>query len=142
MLEFEGGTIGTVAACQVCPGRKNRISLEIYGREKSLAWSGEEPNVLWIGSRFEPNSLLLKDPSLAQPMARDLMGAPGGLAEGYLDTWRAIFSVIYDHIKGNEYPEREDAFPTFAEGYRIQVLVEAMLKSNAENRWVDVKYEV
>lgn len=142
LFEFETGVPGMVAACQVSPGRKNYINWEIHGSKKTLRWNGEEPNALWVGARYEPNSVLLKDPSLLESSVSGMTGAPGGLAEGYLDTWKAIFRDIYEYVLANEYPEDECAFPTFAEGYRIQTLVESMLVSATEGRWVEVRYDI
>ena len=61
---------GSMTASQVSAGRKNRLSLEVYGSNGSAAWDQERPDELWLGQRNVPNRILIKDPSLLQPGAR------------------------------------------------------------------------
>ena len=54
-------TRGSLVASQVSAGRKNRLSIEVYGTKSSAAWDQERPNELWIGSRDRGNQFLVKD---------------------------------------------------------------------------------
>jgi len=42
---------GAMTASQVSAGRKNRLSIEIYGTQSGVAWDQERPDELWIGHR-------------------------------------------------------------------------------------------
>ena len=57
-------TRGCVTASQVSAGRKNRLSIEIYGTRSSVAWDQERPDELWAGHRDTGNQIFVKDPSL------------------------------------------------------------------------------
>ena len=44
-------TRGCMTASQVAAGRKNGLSIEIYGTKSSVAWNQERPDELWQGHR-------------------------------------------------------------------------------------------
>ena len=121
-------TRGSFTASQVSAGRKNRLSLEIYGSKSSVWWDQERPQELLIGNRDADNRIALKDPAFA--------GLPPGHTEGYADTFRQIFRHFYnsisDHAATPEYPE-------FTDGLHQLVLVEAELESNARQAWIGVR---
>jgi predicted dehydrogenase len=128
-------TRGSFTASQVSAGRKNRLSLEIYGTKGSVVWDGERPNELWIGSRNMPNQIIVKDPSLLKEQARPFADLPGGHAEGYADTFKQVFERFYGSI---ENPGSEPEYPQFNDGLRQLTLVEAGLASSAAHAWVGV----
>ncbi|HLJ67827.1 MAG TPA: Gfo/Idh/MocA family oxidoreductase [Chloroflexota bacterium] len=131
---------GNLVVSQVSAGRKNRISIEINGSRGSLAWDGERPNELWIGHRERPNEVLIKDPALLDVAARPFARYPGGHDEGFADSHTAINRAIYDYIRaGGRASGRTPDFPTFADGYRENVIGDCILQSAAEGRWVDVR---
>ena len=63
-----------------------------------MSWDSESPNRLWIGRRNAPNSLLERDPALLSPSARDVSHYPGGHAEGFPDTFKALYLAVYGWI--------------------------------------------
>jgi predicted dehydrogenase len=128
-------TRGSFTASQVSAGRKNRLSMEIYGDKGSVAWDGERPNQLWIGSRDYPNQIVVKDPSLLKERARPFAALPGGHAEGYGDTFKQVFQRFYASV---EDPGCEPEYPQFTDGLRQLTLVEAALASSAKRAWVEV----
>lgn len=137
LLHYENGVRGVVTVAQVCSGRKNRLFFEINGSKSSLAWDGERPNELWIGHRTDPNQILLKDPSLLSPEARETAAYPGGHTEGFPDTFKQLYKKVYDYILAGD-PDRKPDFPTFADGHYEMVLCEAIAKSAREGRWEKV----
>jgi len=141
MLKFEDGIKGVLMVAQVCPGRKQRLEWEISGSNKSIAWQNEEPENLWVGYRTKPNENYMKDPGLMSEYSRTFANSAAGLSEGYLDSWKNIMSRIYSYIidNGNKKEVNPD-FPTFEEGYRIMVVIEAILKSVAEDKWIDINW--
>lgn len=142
MLKFSGGAKGVLIVCQVCAGRKNHIEWEINGTRRSLQWCGEKPNSMWIGERGKVNAEFIKNPAIMYPDAGKYAGAPCGLGEGYLDTFKSIFSDVYGWIReGNGMDEKSVPFPTFLTGLCELSIVDAVLKSAETNKWVDVNYQ-
>lgn len=139
LIHFENGTRGVVTVSQVSAGRKNHQWFEIDGSRAALSWSQEEPNKLWVGHRDRPNEVVIKDPSLLDPVARSYAHYPGGHPEGYPDGPKNLFRNFYRYIRDGRTPGRDAAdFPTFADGHWEVQIVEAVLRSHREQRWVEV----
>ena len=135
MFRMGDRTRGAFTASQVNAGRKNGLSIEIYGSKASVAWNQERPDELWIGQRNSPNQVIVKDPSLLKAAARSYADLPGGHSEGYDDTFKQVFRRFYQSIAD---PSAEPQYPTFADGLRALQLVEAELASSKQHGWVDV----
>jgi predicted dehydrogenase len=130
---------GVMMVSQVSAGRKNRLAMEVNGARGSIAWDGEHPNDLWIGYRDRPNEVLVKDPALLAEEARPAARYPAGHAEGFPDSHTAINRAVYEYIRaGGRQSGRPPDFPTFADGHRENVILECILKSAREARWVEV----
>lgn len=136
LLRFNNGAHGSMTVNQVAAGRKNRIYLEIYGSKKSVAWSGERPNELWIGRRDGNNEIMLKDPSLVGENVREIISFPGGHNEGFPDTSKQLFKKFYSYLEHGQ--KKEPDFPTFTDGLRELILCEKICASAKEERWVQV----
>ncbi len=120
-------------------GRKNHFSFEIDGARKSVYWNQEEPNQLWIGYREKGNEVIIKDPSLLAKNVRQYAHYPGGHPEGYAEGPKNLFNNVYTYIRQQKDPLKDPAdFPTFADGYRANKIVEAIMKSNTKKAWVKV----
>ena len=137
MLHFENGVHGVLTVAQVCSGRKNRLFFEINGSKSSIAWNGERPNEMWIGNRDMANQVLIKDPSLLSPQARETVSYPGGHAEGFPDTFKQLQKKIYDYIIAGDFTKTPD-FPTFEDGHYEMLLNEAIETSAREKVWVKI----
>lgn len=132
LLRFDNGARGCVTVGQVLPGHKNDLRLEVSGRLASVAWRQEQPNELWIGHHAQPNTLLSRDPALLDPSARGYTHLPAGHPDGWSDAFRNLIADAYAWIRRGGTPETKPAaLPTFADGYRNSLLVDAMLKSHA-----------
>jgi len=139
LLRFDNGAHGSMTVNQVAAGRKNRLYFEIYGSKKALGWDSEKPNELWVGRRDGNNEILMKDPSLMVPYAREIVSFPGGHNEGFPDTSKQMFGKLYKYIAEEGYKKGEAAdFPTFEAGYRELVLCENIVKSAREDKWTKV----
>ena len=143
MLKFSGGSKGVLLVCQTCAGRKNFIHFEINGSKRSLEWNGQDPNTMWVGERGRLNSEFIKDPTMFVPEAARYAGAPCGLAEGYLDTFKGLFADFYAWVRDGKPMNTKSAdFPTFLTGLNELNIVDAILASVKARQWVDVKYSV
>jgi predicted dehydrogenase len=128
-------TRGAFTVSQVSAGRKNGLSIEIFGSKAGVAWNQERPDELWIGHRNTPNEIIIKDPSLLKEAARPYADLPGGHSEGYDDTFKQVFRRFYQSIDD---PAAEPEYPQFADGLRQLQILEAELKSADLRAWVDV----
>ena len=135
MFRMGERTRGSFTASQVSAGRKNRLSLEIYGSQAGVAWDQERPDELWIGQRNANNQVIVKDPSLLKERARPYADLPGGHSEGYDDTFKQVFRRFYQSIDD---PAAEPQYPQFADGLRQLTILEAELESNRKHGWVEV----
>jgi predicted dehydrogenase len=128
-------TRGAYTVSQVSAGRKNRLSIEVFGSKSSVAWDAERPDELWIGNRNTNSQILLKDPALMKPEARSYADLPGGHSEGYDDTFKQIFRRFYHSIAdASAAPE----YPRFEDGLRQLIILEAELASHRRRAWVEV----
>jgi predicted dehydrogenase len=132
LLRFDNGARGCVTVGQVLPGHKNDLRLEVNGREGSLAWRQEQPNELWLGYHDKANQLLTRDPALMDPGARAYAHLPAGHPEAWADAFRNVIADAYAWIRsGAKAKAKPLALPTFADGYRNSLVVDAMLRSHA-----------
>ena len=104
----------------------------------ALAWNSERPEELWIGRRERPSELLLRDPALLAPEARATTDYPGGHAEGFPDTFKQLYRVVYRAVAAGRPPAEPD-YATFADGVASLRLGEAIARSAREARWVQVE---
>ena len=138
MLRFDNGATGLVAISQVAAGRKNVVEFEIDGSESTVAWESQDPDRLWVGHRGRPNEVLERDHALVDESVVPLLGYPGGHVEGYGDTFRALFSQVYQDIARGR-PSVDPNYPTFADGHDVLLVTEAVSRSARDQRWVPVE---
>jgi predicted dehydrogenase len=134
MFQMGPRTRGAFTVSQVSAGRKNRLSIEIYGSRGGVAWDQERPNELWVGRRDGKNELLIKDPVLMDERARRYADMPGGHGEGYPDTFKQVFRRFYESILD---PALEPEYPQFEDGLRQLDIVDAALRSHLGRGWVE-----
>jgi predicted dehydrogenase len=138
LLRLEGGMRGLCSVSQVSAGRKNRLAWELNGSQRSLAWTSEEPEHLWVGHRGRPNELLNKDPGLMTELGASVTGYPAGHVEGYPDTFRGLFAAVYADVAAGR-PSPDPAYPTFADGHDIMLVCEAVAESARSQAWAPVR---
>lgn len=141
LLRFDNGARGSLIVGQVLPGHKNDLRLEVNGRVASLAWQQEKPNELWIGHHAQANTLLARDPALLDASARSYAHLPAGHPEAWADAFRNLIADAYAWIRKGGKPETKPAaLPSFADGYRNSLVIDAMLRSHAAGGvWQDVE---
>jgi predicted dehydrogenase len=135
LLRFSGGARGVLTLSQVSPGRKNNLSFEVSGADASLAWGLENPEQLWIGLRNAPNQIQLRGTPGAGGPPGDY---PAGHAQGYPDTFKAMFRAVYAAIEHGKTPETQN-YPTFDDGLEQVLVGEAIAESARVGQWVSVQ---
>jgi predicted dehydrogenase len=138
LLRYEDGAKGAVTISQVSAGQKNSVRYEVAGSESAIRWVSTEPEDLFIGHRGRANEVLSRDPTLYAPEAARLIAYPGGHIEGFPDTFRALFSQVYDDVV-NGGPAASPTYPTFADGHDVMAVTDAIAESHREQRWVSVQ---
>lgn len=138
LVRYANGASGVVTVSQVNPGRKNGISFEIAGAKAGLAWSGERPDELWIGHRHRANEVLLRDAELLSDRAGRTTRVPGGHAEGFENTFAALYRAVYTHIEEGGPAVRPADYATFADGHGEALILEAIERSVATRAWAAV----
>ncbi len=138
LLRYANGARGSVSISQVSPGRKNSLQWEIDGSQSSASWHSETPDHLWIGHRDRPNEILQRDASLMNPAGAAAANLPGGHVEGFADSFYALFRNVYGAIAAGGPPD-DPAYATFADGHYEMLICDAVLRSAAEQRWVEVE---
>lgn len=136
LFRLASGGRGSCSISQVSAGRKNFLNWEIDCAESAVAWNTENPENLWVGHRGRPNEIFKRDPSLMHPIAAATAAYPAGHVEGYPDTFRALFSDVYQHIaSGGDGPAN---YPTFADGLRSLRVCDAIGQSSRSRSWVSI----
>lgn len=133
VAEMSGGALVTLLVSQMAPGRKNALTIELHGSNRSARFAQETPEQLWIGARDE-SVILLRDPDHASAAPARIQPLPAGHALGYQDAFNAFMADVHAAIRGEE----TDGLPTFADGLRAVVLTDAVLRSAASGAWVEV----
>jgi predicted dehydrogenase len=138
LLRFVGGARACMFVSQVSPGRKYCIRFEIAGQNQTLYWDSQESENLWVGRRDAPNLAFKRDASLMYPSTHSLTDYPGGHNEGYPDSFKMLFRDFYRYIAADDFTAPRP-FPTFVDGHRDIVLMDALIESQRSGRWVTLK---
>jgi predicted dehydrogenase len=137
LLRFDGGARGVCTISQVSAGRRNRLAWEIDGDRSALSWASDDADHLWIGHRGRPNEILEKDPALLSAEGAAAAAFPGGHAEGYPDTFRALFTAVYTDVAAGG-ASAAPQYPTFADGHDAVAVCEAVAASADGGVWAEV----
>ena len=136
MLRYDGETRGAFTVSQVSAGRKNSLMYEIDGSGSSVAWNSERPDELFIGHRGRPSEVLLRDPAILNDEGRRATWLPGGHAEGFGETFKALYAAVYAAVAEGK---PGAGYPTFADGHDSMLVCDAVARSSRERRWIEVK---
>ncbi len=137
LLQFGSETRGALTVSHVSAGRKNRLFFQIDGSAKSAAWDQEQPDTLWVGRRDRPNEIVGKKPAPPKKEAHRREPYRAGYGEAWADGIKSFIVDVYQYIADGKKPGRDPAdFATFEDGYRASVVVDKMLISNRQRRWV------
>ncbi len=117
-LRFEDGVIGNVLLSEVSHGRKNRLSIEITGYNKSLWWDAEQSNRIHIAEKDGP-------------AYEELFAFENGFAE----TFKRMFEAVYQSIEAAS--PAGQTFPTFSDAARNVLICDAAyLSASSDSKWV------
>ncbi|WP_413733668.1 Gfo/Idh/MocA family protein [Sodalis sp. RH21] len=139
LFRFDDGSKGCFNVSQVSAGRKNRLNFEVNGSDASLAWDQETPQRLWVGHRARGNQVLSDDPGLMNVDAARSAHFPGGHIEGWPDAFKNMMLQFYTAVGAGRAPAKgHSPFATFYEGAGVMSIIDAIMQSYRQRRWVRV----
>jgi predicted dehydrogenase len=135
-LRFDNGSKGVLLASQIATGEENNFQIAVYGRRGALKWAQEQPGRLEYLREGEPVATFTAGSSYNAPEARAAAKLPPGHPEGFIDAMGNIYRGVASRIRSGRMLAGE--FPGIEQGVRGMCFVEAVLRSAADNRWVDI----
>jgi predicted dehydrogenase len=136
LARFAGGAIGTFEATRFATGRKNGLRIEINGAAGSVAFDLERLNELELYDGADQSDERGFRRVLVTEADHPWVGAwwPPGHTVGWEHTFTHQFRDLVDDIGAGRNPA-----PSFADGRRVQGVLEAVLASAADGRWHDIE---
>ncbi|MBI2422618.1 MAG: Gfo/Idh/MocA family oxidoreductase [Candidatus Hydrogenedentes bacterium] len=137
LARFKGAnTLGTFEATRFAPGKRNQNCIEIYGSKGSVIFNQEDMH------KFQYYNIA--DPPHLQGF-RSIHATDG--AHPYAANWWPSAHLIgYEHLFTHEVYEfiqqlgkKKVTYPTFEDGLRCQMVLDAVEKAAAKKKWVTVK---
>jgi predicted dehydrogenase len=140
MVEFASGATGTIESSGVATGRKNAQMWEVNGSRGSMVFDLEDPNHLQVYSDEVPKAIRgfsnVSVTDAGHPL-QTLYLPPGhnaGWEYGHVHALHHFLDCV-----GNDKPVAPYA-ATFEDGYRIQVIMKAIVDSSASGRTINLEY--
>jgi predicted dehydrogenase len=133
LFSTDAGAAGSMLVSQTASGRRNALRFSLDGTDASYGFDQEHPENLFIGG-LDGNLALHRGSPAASPATARYSLLPPGHPQGYQDCFNAFVGDTYSAIGGST----PDGLPTFADGERAAVLVDAVITSSESSTWVEV----
>jgi len=135
LARFKSGAMGSFEATRFAAGRRNYNSFEINGSKGSIAFNLEDMHRLKFYSREDEDHM---------QGFRDILVGEG--SQPYMDAWWPPgHNVGWEHTFTHEFKDFFEAIsknrkfsPDFAEGTKVQAVLEAVVDSAKSKRWKKV----
>lgn len=133
LLKFRNKAMGSIEATRNGWGRNNFITFEIHGETGSIFFNYERRDELKVYFASDPADrrgfrTIYTGP--AHPNGDALWPIPA-LGIGYSET-----KIIECHDFLKAIVENTDASPNFEDGYKIELICDAIIKSSLERKWI------
>jgi predicted dehydrogenase len=141
IVEFENGAIGTIEASRFAAGRKNHQVIEINGAKGSIAFNLERMNELEV---YWKDATPKETQGFTDVLVTEAYHPfweywwPHGHIIGWEHTFVHEITHLLDAIVNNKSVAPLGA--DFEDGYKNAVICDAIVKSSAEGRKVEIKY--
>jgi len=138
LARFREGALGSFLATRFATGRKNFLRIELFGSEGSLAFNLERLNELEFYARGDPRSEQGFRTILVTDKTHPYMNAwwPPGHIIGWEHTFIHEVRDLLIAIDANE-----SVTPDFYDGLRCQQVLDAVVQSAQDGRWVTIPSE-
>jgi predicted dehydrogenase len=141
LVEFENGSVGTLESAGVSTGRKNQLAWEINGSKGSISFDLEDLNHLSVcldaQSKEQATGFTNVSVTDGSHPLQSLILPPGHNAGWEYGHVHALNHFI-ECIVRNKPVEPYGA--TFEDGYRIQVIMNAIVDSSQMGKRVEIKF--
>jgi predicted dehydrogenase len=131
---FAGGAVASFEATRFATGRKNALRIELNGSRGSLAFDQERMNELEFYSDGDPDTDGFRRIQVTEP-THPYVGSwwPPGHGLGYEHSFsHQVVDLVRDIGEGR------DPAPSFADGLRVQLVLDAVERSAAAGSWQEV----
>ncbi|WP_274655417.1 Gfo/Idh/MocA family protein [Paenibacillus humicola] len=135
LAKFACGALGVFEASRFARGNRNGNRFEINGSKGSLRWDMENMNVLQLYLEDDPQGVqgfrTISCTEAVHPLAGSYW--PAGHIIGYEHTFINMMAAFMEGLYRGVSPS-----PNFEDGYRNQLLLEAVERSAASRQWIAV----
>lgn len=133
LIEFAGGATGHIETSRIATGSHMDITYEIVGTHGAIQFDGERMNEIRIYSDRDPEECRGFRTVYAGPAHPPYGNFVPGTAHGLgFNDHKVIEAYELMQLIGGDKP----AYPDLAEAARISRVLDAVLQSSAERRWV------
>ena len=141
LVEFANGATGTLESSGVATGHRNQHAWEINGASGSLAWDLEDPNHLQVFIDGAPlpevrgfTNVSVTDPGHPLQTRYLPVGHNAGWEYGHVHALHHFLDCV-----ANDKPVAPYG-ATFEDGYRCQVIMDAIVRSSRIERRIELRY--
>ena len=141
LVEFASGATGTLESSGVATGHRNQHTWEINGAQGSLAWDLEDPNHLQVFLDRGPlpevrgfTGVSVTDPCHPLRTVYLPVGHNAGWEYGHVHALNHFLECVAQNKPVAPFGA------TFEDGYRCQVIMDAIVRSSRSGRRIALKY--
>lgn len=134
IARYSNGALASATWSQSSPGRGNHFWFELTGSQRSLLWDQEHPHKMEIGRMEQEQSFWEEYQGPLHPEVQQWITLPDGRVHKYLDTFPALYQLVYGALENGNLPD-DSVVPTFRDGHREMVLIDAILKASKSQSW-------
>ena len=135
MADFEGGVTGVLESTKLATGRgeggRSKDYCEVNGTEGSAIYYLNKPNEIQLGHAGGSGLETVAVP-------REFLAWPGSHRDPAVGDPVATFRYDQDVEFINAIVNKRPCRPSFLDGVRVQAVMEAVMDSDREKKWIDV----
>ena len=139
LMELEGGVRCLLFASQIATGERNHLRLRVYGADRALDWSQENPERLRLVEPDGTERILYRGGEELSAEARAATRLPAGHPEGFIEAFANIYRAVSAQL-GGPVDSAPGDFPTVQDGAHGVHFIHRAVESHARGAWVDATY--
>lgn len=149
LLEMDQGVRGLLFVSQISTGERNHLRLRVYGSQRGLDWSQEEPERLRLLEANGSERLVYRGAGAESEQAAAHTRLPGGHPEGFIEAFANIYGNVALSLRSEESTGKGAGpsggcavhdFPTVQDGAHGVHFVQAAVESDRRGAWVEAAY--
>ncbi|TCV93961.1 putative dehydrogenase [Luteibacter rhizovicinus] len=135
LLRFANGASGSLSFSRMAAGRKMGYTYRVTGTRGALAFDQEDQNALWLYDATRPVERRGFQKIVMGPAHPDYLAFNQGVGHGTGYNEQIVIEMR-DFLEA--IATGKAIWPTFRDGYEVDRIIAAALRSNAERRWVTI----